>query len=107
MLPKEFQKRGDVMVKEARARLKINKLLEEAGWRFFDDENGYANIQVEPSIKMTKSQVDAYGENFDKTKNGFVDFLLLDEKGNPFVVLEAKSEDKEPLVGNQRRYCKE
>jgi type I restriction enzyme R subunit len=28
------------MSKEAQARIKINKLLEEAGWRFFDDENG-------------------------------------------------------------------
>ncbi len=27
------------MSKEAKARIKINKLLEEAGWRFFD-ENG-------------------------------------------------------------------
>lgn len=26
--------------KEAKARIKINKLLEAAGWRFFDDENG-------------------------------------------------------------------
>jgi type I restriction enzyme R subunit len=26
------------MQKEAKARIKINKLLEEAGWRFFDDE---------------------------------------------------------------------
>ena len=25
--------------KEAKARIKINKLLEAAGWRFFDDEN--------------------------------------------------------------------
>ena len=30
--------------KEAKARIKINRLLEEAGWRFFDDENGPANI---------------------------------------------------------------
>ena len=33
--------------KEAKARIKINKLLEEAGWRFFDDENGPANILLE------------------------------------------------------------
>jgi len=26
--------------KEAQARIKINKLLEQSGWRFFDDENG-------------------------------------------------------------------
>ncbi|MDP3769580.1 MAG: hypothetical protein Q8R40_01405 [bacterium] len=30
--------------KEAKARIKINKLLEEAGWRFFDDKKGQANI---------------------------------------------------------------
>ncbi len=27
-----------VMEKEAKARIKINRLLEHAGWRFFDDE---------------------------------------------------------------------
>lgn len=93
---------------EAKARLKINKLLEDSGWRFFDDENGYANIQVEPNVKMTKKQVDAFGENFDKAKNGFIDFLLLDDKGHPFIVLEAKSEDKDPLVGKEqaRDYAK-
>ena len=40
--------------KEASARIKINHLLEEAGWRFFDDENGPANIQLEPNVKMSK-----------------------------------------------------
>ncbi|NLG04938.1 MAG: DEAD/DEAH box helicase family protein [Clostridia bacterium] len=94
--------------KEARARLKINKLLEEAGWRFFDTDGKSANIQVEPNVKISKQQVDSMGENFDKTKNGFIDFLLLDEKGHPFVVLEAKSEDKDPLVGKEqaREYAK-
>ena len=29
--------------KEAKARIKINKLLEEAGWHFFDDGCGLAN----------------------------------------------------------------
>lgn len=94
--------------KEAKARLKINKLLEEAGWRFFDTEGKPANIQVEPNVKISKQQVDSMGENFDKIKNGFIDFLLLDEKGHPFIVLEAKSEDKDPLVGKEqaREYAK-
>jgi type I restriction enzyme R subunit len=98
----------DMGKKEAFARLKINKLLEEAGWRFFDDENGYANVQVEPNVKISKKQVEDMGENFDKVKNGFIDFLLLDENGHPFVVLEAKSEDKDPLVGKEqaREYAK-
>ena len=94
--------------KEAKARIKINKLLEEAGWRFFDTDGKSANIQVEPNVKISKQQVDSMGENFDKVKNGFIDFLLLDEKGHPFIVLEAKSEDKDPLVGKEqaREYAK-
>lgn len=94
--------------KEAKARIKINKLLEEAGWRFFDSEEGPANIQLEANVKLTKKQVDDCGENFEKVKNGFVDFLLLDENGKPFIVLEAKSEDLDPLVGKEqaRNYAK-
>ncbi len=94
--------------KEAKARLKINKLLEEAGWRFFDLDDKPANIQVEPNVKISKQEVDSMGENFDRIQNGFIDFLLLDEKGHPFIVLEAKSEDKDPLVGKEqaREYAK-
>jgi type I restriction enzyme R subunit len=35
------------MQKEAKARIKINKLLEESKWRFFDDKSGKANIILE------------------------------------------------------------
>ncbi len=44
--------------KEAKARIKINKLLEASGWRFLDDENGPANIQLEENMKLTKKQID-------------------------------------------------
>lgn len=93
--------------KEAKARIKINKLLEEAGWRFFDSEDGPANIQLEANAKITKKQIDDCGENFEKVKNGFIDFLLLDGEGKPFIVLEAKSEDLDPLVGKEqaRKYA--
>ncbi|MDZ4285513.1 MAG: type I restriction enzyme HsdR N-terminal domain-containing protein, partial [Candidatus Sungbacteria bacterium] len=93
--------------REAKARIKINKLLEEAGWRFFDNENGPANIQLEPNVKITQKDIDAFGEDFESTKGGFIDFLLLDEKGFPFVVLEAKKEEKDPLDGKEqaRRYA--
>ena len=40
--------------KEAKARIKINKLLEESGWRFEDSEKGKANIQLEPGIKLSE-----------------------------------------------------
>ena len=88
--------------KEAKARIKINKLLEEAGWRFFDDESGSANIVLEPHVKITQTQISELGENFEETKSGFVDFLLLDEKGFPFVVLEAKAEKINPLSAKEQ-----
>lgn len=95
-------------VKEAAARIKINKLLEAAGWRFFPDANGPANVQLEPSVHLTKQALDALGENFEKASKGFIDFLLLNEKGFPFIVLEAKAEDKSPLVGKEqaRKYAR-
>lgn len=94
--------------KEAKARIKINKLLEESGWRFFDDASGKANVVLEPNVKLTKARIDGLGENFESTSNGFIDFLLLDEQGYPLVVLEAKAEDKNPLIGKEqaRTYAK-
>ena len=85
--------------KEAKARIKINRLLEESGWRFFDTKKGKANIQLENNIKITEDILNEFGEDFQKTKKGFIDFLMLDEKGFPLIVLEAKSEDKSPLDG--------
>jgi type I restriction enzyme R subunit len=35
-----------VAEKEATARIKINKLLEESGWRFFDSKDGKANVDA-------------------------------------------------------------
>lgn len=94
--------------KEAQARIKLNKLLEEAGWRFFDHGKDKANIVLEPKVKLTKAIVDELGENFETVGNGFIDFLLLDERGFPLIVLEAKAEDKNPLIGKEqaRRYAK-
>ncbi len=39
------------MSKEAKARIKINKLLEEAGWRFFDSKEGKAT-QLSETLKI-------------------------------------------------------
>ncbi len=94
--------------KEATARIKINKLLEAASWRFFPEGNAPANICLEPSITIKTSDLDALGDNFEKTSKGFIDFLLLDTKGFPLIVLEAKSENKNPLVGKEqaRKYAR-
>lgn len=95
------------MSKEAKARIKINKLLEEAGWRFFDTKEGRANIVLENKTKLTQTELDEFGEDFEKTKNGFIDYLLLDDKGFPFIVLEAKKEEINPLFAKEqaRKYA--
>ena len=93
--------------KEAKARIKINKLLEKAGWRFFNDETGLSNIQLEPNITISQKDIDSQGDDFEKIKKGFVDYLLLDKEGFPLVVLEAKKEEKDPLDGKEqaRKYA--
>ena len=95
------------MSKEAKARIKINKLLEEAGWRFFDDEKGPANILLENYIKITQTVIDAWGNDYEKTESGSLDFLLLDSNNKPFCVLEAKKESLHPLVAKEqaRKYA--
>jgi len=95
------------MSKEAKARIKINKLLEEAGWRFFDSKEGKANIVLENKTKLTQTELDEFGEDFEKTKKGFIDYLLLDDKGFPFIVLEAKKKEINPLFAKEqaRKYA--
>lgn len=93
---------------EAAARVKINKLLEAAGWRFFAEEGKPANICLEHGTKLNATDLDALGEDFERTQKGFIDFLLLNDKGYPLIVLEAKSEEKDPLSAKEqaRKYAR-
>ena len=95
------------MQKEAKARIKINKLLEEAGWRFFDNDKGRVNVILENNVKITDELLNDFGENYEKVTQGYIDYLLLDDKSFPICILEAKSEDKDPLSGKEqaRRYA--
>lgn len=90
------------MSKEASARIKINDLLKEAGWRFFDEKSKQANVVLENQTKVTQKMIDEYGVDFEKASTGFIDFLLLDEHSHPIIVLEAKSEKHNPLVGKEQ-----
>lgn len=93
---------------EATARIKINHLLEDAGWRFFANGDGPRNIVLEPKVAITPARLEALGEDFENAEYGHIDFLLLDTKGFPLLVLEAKAEGKQPLVGKEqaRKYAR-
>lgn len=92
---------------EAHARIKINQLLEEAGWRFFDNQEGTANILLENHVKITQKEIDAWGNDYEKVKSGSLDFLLIDTNHKPICVLEAKKESFHPLVAKEqaRKYA--
>ena len=96
------------MKNEAHARIKINQLLEEVGWRFFDNEEGKANILLENHVKISQKEIDTWGNDYEKTKNGSLDFLLVDRNNKPIYVLEAKKESLHPLVAKEqaRKYAK-
>ena len=82
---------------EAQARIKINRLLEEAGWRFEDSKAGKANIQLEAGVKYAD-----LGDDFEHQKSGSIDFLLLDKDKRPLVVVEAKRESINPLSAKEQ-----
>ena len=65
-------------MKEAAARIKINKLLEAAGWRFFADADGPANIRLEPSVTLKTQDLDALGENKPTAKDPRERRLMID-----------------------------
>ena len=66
--------------KEAKARIKINKLLEQAGWRFFDNEKGQANISLEPNVKLTQKDIDALARILNLQKTDLLIFYYLMKK---------------------------
>lgn len=92
-----------MLQKEAAARIRINRLLDAAGWRLVDDDNGRANVELEPGVDITK-----LGDDFEYSGKGYVDYLLLDKQRFPVCVLEAKREKIHPLTAKEqaRDYAK-
>ena len=95
------------MPSEAQARIVINKLLEEAGWRFFPDKQGRReNIVCEHRVtkKIFAPNVDL-GADFEHAPLGFVDYVLLNTDGRPVAVPEReddRSRAAESVVGLHR-----
>lgn len=83
--------------KEASARIKINQLLEKSGWRLVDNEAGKRNVDLEADVDITQ-----VGNNFELIAKGFVDYVLLDDRGFPVCVLEAKRENIHPLEAKEQ-----
>jgi len=87
---------------EAQARIKINKLLEDSGWRFEDSKQGKANIQLEAGVKFHELDDDLQNAVTKDGRRGAIDFLLLDKDGRALVVVEAKRESIDPLSAKEQ-----
>lgn len=79
------------MDNEATVRLWINRLLEATGWRLLPEGDRAANVRVEVNVKGEGSKTGQY-----------VDYLLLDDRGYPLAILEAKAAEIDPLVGKEQ-----
>ena len=92
------------MPSEAQARITINKLLEEAGWRFLPDAHGRReNIVCEHRVtRRVFSPSQDLGKDFDHAPDGFVDYVLLNTDQRPVAVTEAKRENIDPLTGKEQ-----
>ena len=90
-----------IMENESKSRIKINELLKKAGWNF------NSNIDLEDRVDFKKYSNDEIGDEFEKTKYGFIDYVLLDENKKPILIIEAKSKSKNPLSGKEqaRKYA--
>jgi type I restriction enzyme, R subunit len=88
--------------KEAKARIKINNLLEQSGWRFFDSPDGRANISLEHRTKKGKFINDKLGNDLEGAPDGFIDYLLLNEQNRPVALVEAKRESIDPLNAKEQ-----
>ena len=92
------------MPSEAQARITINKLLEEAGWRFLPDAQGRReNIICEHRVtRRAFSSSQDLGKDFEHAPNGFVDYVHLHDDQRPVAVTEAKREGIDPLTAKEQ-----
>jgi type I restriction enzyme R subunit len=92
------------MPSEAQARITINKLLEDAGWRFLPDALGRReNIVCEHRVtRRAFSPSQDLGKDFEHAPNGFVDYVLLNTDQRPVAVVEAKREGIDPLTAKEQ-----
>lgn len=86
---------------EPAARVRIDALLQTAGWNLLDSDGTRANVRLEAHVRLTQAHLDALGEDYQH-RNGKADYLLLDNSGKPLAVLEAKSTGADLLAAKEQ-----
>jgi type I restriction enzyme, R subunit len=88
---------------EARTRKeKIDPILTKAGW----DMDDLSQVIVEVDTKQSdfvKRDYKTFEETFvNNEEKAYADYLLLDSRGDPLAIIEAKKTSKDPLIGQKQ-----
>jgi len=81
---------------------KIDKLLEKSGWFVKDRTKVYEEVDTKQS-DFTSGKYKTVSQTLkDPEEHAYADYLLLDSKGLPLAVIEAKKTSKDPILGQRQ-----
>ncbi len=88
---------------EARTRKeKIDPILKQAGWNMDDLSQVIVEIDTKQS-DFVKRDYKTFEETFvNNEEKAYADYLLLDSKGDPLAIIEAKKTSKDPITGQRQ-----
>jgi len=91
------------LVSEAKTRKeKIDPLLKEAGWNIEDRSQVILEVDTKQSNFNTKDYK-TFEDTFETNEQkAYTDYLLLDSKGDPIAIIEAKKTSKDPITGQKQ-----
>lgn len=94
---------------EADARIIIDDLLRQAGWDPADKSQVLTEVQIRNAPHMLREPRKQYGDatalmtpDEDEIPTGKADYLLLDQRGRPLAVIEAKRNAIQPYAAKQQ-----
>lgn len=94
---------------EADARIVIDDLLRQAGWDPADKSQVLTEIPIQDTPWMVAEPVASYGykpsrktQDGDEVPTGRADYVLMDRRGRPLAIIEAKRTAIEPYTAKQQ-----
>jgi len=87
---------------EARTRKeKIDPLLEQAGWNLDDRSQVISEVDTKQS-DFVKRDYKTFEDTFENNEEkAYADYFLVDSKGDPLAIIEAKKTSKDPITGQK------
>ena len=94
---------------EADARVVIDDLLRQSGWDPTDRSQVLTEVFIRSSSDLSAEPAERYGfeptrtiQAGDETANGRADYVLMDRRGRPLAIIEAKRTAIEPYTAKQQ-----